>query len=210
MNLIELLNGQLSDGLVDSLANQIGGADKKQTSAAASGIISMITSALAKNAATPQGRDALASALDRDHDGSILDDLMGYATGNMQKQAPPERSSMLNGAGILKHILGGKQNGAIDVISQMSGLGKNQSGNLMAMLAPMVMGMLGKQKRQNNLDGGGLFDVLSKTVQNQARTQKKEMSIFERMLDRDGDGSIKDDVAGFGLKWLTSKLFGRR
>jgi len=209
-NLIDLLQGQLSEGLVDTLANQIGGADKQQTNKAASGIISMITTALAKNAASPQGRSALASALDRDHDGSILDDLMGYATGNMQRQAPPERSGMMNGAGILKHILGGKQNGAIDMISQMSGLGKGQSGNLMAMLAPMVMGMLGKEKRQNNLDGGGLFDMLNNSVQTQARTQKKELSMFERMLDQDGDGSIKDDVAGFGLKWLTSKIFGRR
>ena len=207
-NLIDLLNGQLSDGLVESLAGQIGGADKKQTATAANGIISMITSALAKNAASPEGRNALASALDRDHDGSILDDLMGYATGNMQQQAP--QNKMLNGTGILKHILGGKQNGAIDMISQMSGLAKGQSGNLMAMLAPIVMGMLGKEKRQQNLDGGGLFDILNKSVRTSNAAPKKDLSIFEKFLDQDGDGSIKDDVAGFGLKWLAGKLFGRR
>ncbi|MEM6963789.1 MAG: DUF937 domain-containing protein [Bacteroidota bacterium] len=207
-NLIDLLNGQLSDGLIESMANQLGGADKKQTADATSAIVSMMTKALAKNSATPEGRNALAGALDRDHDGSILDDLMGYATGNMQQ--PAQNTSMLNGAGILKHILGGKQNGAIDMISQMSGLGKGQTGNLMAMLAPVIMGMLGKQKKQENLDGGGLFDMLNNSVKSQPTNKRKEMSMFEKLIDQDGDGQIMDDVTGFGLKWLTGKLFGRR
>jgi len=199
-NLIDLLQGQLSDGLVEQLAGQLGGADKNQTADAASGIISMITSALAKNAATPEGAGALAGALDRDHDGSILDDLMGYATGNTQQQQQTQ-SSMLNGAGILKHILGGKQANAIDVISKMSGLGGGQTGNLMAMLAPVIMGMLGKQKREQNLDQGGLADILNQSVQSSSN-KRKELGMIGKFLDQDGDGSIMDDIAGMGMGML--------
>ena len=204
-NLIDLLNGQLSDGLVESLAGQLGGANKKQTADAASGIISMITSALAKNAATPEGAGALASALDRDHDGSILDDLMGYATGGMQQkqQQQPNMASMLNGAGILKHILGGKQSNAIDVISQMSGLANGQTGNLMAMLAPVVMGMLGKQKKEQNLDTGGLSEILNRSVQSSSN-QRKELGMIGKFLDQDGDGNVMDDLANMGMK-----MFGK-
>jgi len=203
-NLIDLLQGQLSEGLVEQLAGQLGGADKTQTADAASGIISMITSALAKNAATPEGAGALASALDRDHDGSILDDLMGYATGNQQQQQQQQtQSSMLNGAGILKHILGGKQGNAIDVISQMSGLGNGQTGNLMAMLAPIVMGMLGKQKKEQNLDQGGLADILNQTIKSSS-SKKKELGLIGKFLDQDGDGSVMDDLANMGMK-----AFGR-
>lgn len=201
-NLIDLLQGQLSEGLVEQFANQLGGADKQQTADATSGIISMITSALAKNAATPEGAGALASALDRDHDGSILDDLMGYATGSMQ-QKPEVNSSALNGAGILKHILGGKQSNAIDVISKMSGLQSDKTGNLMAMLAPIVLGMLGKQKRQNNLDQGGLSDILSKTIQSES-SKRNELGFIGKFLDQDGDGSVMDDLAGMGMK-----MFGK-
>lgn len=203
-NLIDLLQGQLSEGLVEQFANQLGGADKKQTADATSGIISMITSALAKNAATPEGAGALASALDRDHDGSILEDLMGYATGSMQ-QKEGLNTSMINGAGILKHILGGKQSNAIDVISQMSGLQSDKTGNLMAMLAPIVLGMLGKQKRQNNLDQGGLSDILSKTIQTQS-TQRKELGMIGKFLDQDGDGSVMDDLANMGMKMFGNFL----
>ena len=205
-NLIDLLQGQLSEGLVEQLAGQLGGADKAQTADAASGIISMITSALAKNAATPEGAGALASALDKDHDGSILDDLMGYATGaaNPQQQT---QSSALNGAGILKHILGGKQANAIDVISKMSGLGNGQTGNLMTMLAPVIMGMLGKQKREQNLDQGGLSEILNKTVQSSAG-QRKELGMIGKFLDQDGDGKVIDDLADLGMKAL-GKFFRR-
>ena len=201
-NLIDLLQGQLSEGLVEQFANQLGGADKQQTADATSGIISMITSALAKNAATPEGAGALASALDRDHDGSILDDLMGYATGSMQKK-PEVNSSALNGAGILKHILGGKQANAIDVISKMSGLQSDKTGNLMSMLAPIVLGMLGKEKRQSNLDNSGLSDILNQTIQSES-SKRKELGLIGKFLDQDGDGSVMDDLAGMGMK-----MFGK-
>lgn len=197
-NLIDLLQGQLSEGLVEQLAGQLGGADKAQTADAASGIISMITTALAKNAATPEGAGALASALDRDHDGSILDDLMGYANAAASPQQQTQNSA-LNGAGILKHILGGKESNAIDVISQMSGLANGQTGNLMAMLAPVIMGMLGKQKREQNLDQGGLSEILNNTVQS-STAKRKELGMIGKFLDQDGDGNVMDDLANMGMK----------
>lgn len=203
-NLIDLLQGQLSEGLMEQFANQLGGADKKQTADATSGIISMITSALAKNAATPEGAGALASALDRDHDGSILDDLMGYATGSMQKKSQTNTSS-LNGAGILKHILGGKQGNAIDVISKMSGLQSDKTGNLMSMLAPIVLGMLGKQKRESKLDNSGLSDILSQTIQTES-SKRKELGMIGKFLDQDGDGSVMDDLANMGMKMFGNFL----
>ncbi len=197
-NFMDLLQGQLSEGMLEQLSNSIG-ADKQQTKTATDGILSTILSGLAKNASTPDGASALANALDKDHDGSILDDIMGYVGGAKQAQNP----RMTNGAGILKHILGGKQGGAIDMISQMSGLGGDKTGNLMAMLAPMILGALGKQKRANNMDQSGISDFLTKSVQS-ASNQRQEMGIIGKFLDQDGDGSVMDDLAGMGLK-----MFGK-
>ncbi len=198
-NLMDLLQGQISEGLVDQLSQQLGGADKKQTQIATQGILSTLMSAMAKNAATPDGASALANALENDHDGSILDNLTGILGG----QAQPTNTRATNGMGILKHVLGGKQSGAIDMIAQMSGLSGDKTGNLMATLAPMVMGMLGKQKRQANLDGSGLADFLSKSV-NSATNKQQEMGLIGKMLDQDGDGSVMDDLAGMGMK-----MFGK-
>ena len=199
-NLIDLLQGQLSDGLLDQLSNQLGGVDKEKTQDAASGIISAMVSALAKNASSADGASALANALERDHDGSILDDIMGYAGG---PAARPEytQERQTNGAGILKHVLGEKQGNMIEMISKMSGLANGQTGNLMTMLAPIVMGMLGKQKKQQNLDQGGLAEILSKSVQSQSN-KRQEMGFIGKLLDQDGDGSVMDDLAELGMKFL--------
>ncbi len=169
--------------------------------------MSTLVSALAKNAASPEGVSGLANALDRDHDGSILDNLTGLLGG---KEKPrPEQERALNGTGIVKHLLGDRQNGAVDMISKMSGLDSGKTGNLMSMLAPVVMGMLGKQKREQGLDLGGLSGLLSGTVTQQKSSGNPLMDMATSFLDKDGDGSALDDVAGMVGKGLLGKLFGR-
>ncbi|MBK9015603.1 MAG: DUF937 domain-containing protein [Saprospiraceae bacterium] len=206
-NLFDLLQGHLDENVVDQLSNQIGGADRQQTATAAQSIVSTLLSGLAKNASTPEGAASLNNALERDHDGSLLENLMGMLGGGGQQPAP-EQSRALNGAGILDHILGDRQSGAIDMISRMSGLDSSKTGNLMTMLAPMVMSMLGQQKRQQGLDVDGIAGLLTNTVGQQKQAGNPLMDMATRFLDKDGDGSMMDDVAGMMGKGLLSKLFG--
>lgn len=204
-NLFDLLKGQLDDNLIDNLSTKIGGADKQQTATAAQGIISTLIGGLAKNASTPEGAASLSNALERDHDGSVLDNLMGMFSG----QAQPQQARALNGTGILNHILGDRQGEAIEMISQKSGLDHNKTGSLMTMLAPIVMGFLGKQKKQGGLDIGGLMGMLSGTVSQQKQAGNPLMDMATRFLDKDGDGSALDDVAGMVGKGMFGKLFGK-
>ncbi len=197
MNIMDMLQSQLSGGLVDQLSQQIGGADREQTATAASGIVTTLVSALARNAASQDGAASLSNALDRDHDGGILDNLMGMLSGNVQ----PQNERAANGAGILNHILGDRQGGVSNMVSQMSGLNNNQTSQLMTMLAPIVMGMLGKTKRENGLDEGGLASLLNGTV-SQQQNSNPTMALVTSFLDSDGDGSIVDDVANMGMKFL--------
>ena len=205
-DLFDLLKGQLDDNLIGQLSNQLGGADRQQTQKAAQGAISTLVSALAKNAANPQKASGLSNALDNDHDGSILDNLSGLLGGNVGQQ----HARAANGAGIIKHLLGNQQNGAIDMISKMSGLDSGKSGNMLATLAPIVMGMLGKQKRQSGLDIGGIAGLLSNSVNQQRSSGNPMLDMANRFLDQDGDGSALDDVAGMVGKGLLGKLFGRK
>lgn len=207
---LSILQGQLgNDQFINQLSQQIGGAEPEKTKAAATGIVSTLMSAMAKNAATPQGASSLANALDRDHDGSILDDAIGMLTG--QNQQASNASRMLNGAGILSHLLGGKQNGAIKMISDMSGLDNQKTGNLMALLAPILMGALGKTKRQNGLDASGLFNLLngSLTTHKQQSSGNPTIDLISRFIDQDGDGDITDDAMRIGGNLLKS-FFSRK
>lgn len=196
----------MDDNFLDTLSSQIGADDRQQTATAASGIMSTLVSALAKNASTPEGAASLSNALDRDHDGSVLDNLFGMLGGQVQPQNP----RALNGAGILNHLLGEQQGGAVDMISKMSGLDSSKTGNLMTMLAPMVMGLLGQQKQQQGLDVNGLTGLLTQTVTSQKQSGNPLVDMATRFLDKDGDGSMIDDIAGMVGKNLLGNLFGKR
>lgn len=199
MDLNALLQGQLPSGLAEQLSQQIGG-DQQQTATAASGILNTLLGGLAKNASSEDGANAIANALDKDHDGSIFDNLSGLLSGQQQ-------SGAMNGAGILQHILGGKSDGAADLISQMSGLSSGQTGNLMQLLAPMLMGALGQAKQQNGLDAGGLTSLLGGLVSQQsgATASNPMLGLVSQFLDKDNDGSIMDDVAGMVMNNLFKK-----
>ncbi len=205
-DLLNLIQSQLNDdNFMENLSQQIGGADTQKTKMAASGIATTLLGALAKNASTEEGARSLNQALEKDHDGSILDDVMGMLSGNAQ----PQNQRMLNGSGILNHLLGGKQNNAVNMISQVSGLDQNKTGNLMQMLAPVIMGALGKTKRQQGLDIGDLAGLLSGSFSQQRQQTSISSGLINSLLDQDGDGSIADDVANIGFKML-GNLFKRR
>jgi hypothetical protein len=196
MNILDLLQGQMSDGVVEQLSNQIR-SDKERTTAAANGIFATLVSALSRNVASPQGGSALLGALDRDHDGSVLDDIMGFLSAGNR----PANTRAANGLGILDHVLGGKTDNVVQMVSKSSGLDLLKTGQLMQLLAPMVMGALGKAKRQENLDAGGLAGLLSGTV-SKASQGRQDMGIIAKVLDADGDGNVMDDIAGMGIKML--------
>ncbi len=207
MDLTNLLQTHLSGDFIDQLSTQIGGADKQKTAIAASGIVSTLMGAMARNTATPQGAQSLNQALERDNHGEVLNNISGLLGGSRDIQ--PENSRALNGAGILGHVLGNRQGPAVEMISRMSGLDQNKVSMLMTVLAPVVMGMLGKAKKQENLDAGGLSDLLGGFVNSQKQQQNPAMGMLERFLDQDGDGSIQDDVMDIGKKMLGG-FFNRR
>ncbi|NNL98710.1 MAG: hypothetical protein HKO63_10945 [Acidimicrobiia bacterium] len=75
-------------------------------------------------------------------------------------------------------------------------------------IAPIIMGFLGKMTRQNNLDAGGLTQSLQQEKQ-AAEAGGFDFGSILGMLDSDGDGDVKDDVMKMGGSWL-KKLFSRR
>jgi len=202
-DLMDLFQGQLGNVLAEQAARTLGIEDKNQAEHAVDSTISTLLNAISRNVATTDGASGLAGALDRDHDGSILDDVVGFLGGTKQAQ----NTSMLNGAGILKHVLGGQQNVAVEMLGKLTGLDKSKNGQLMMMLAPVVLGMLGKQKKENKLDQTGLADLVVRGTENYNRRTPTDTDFITKILDKDGDGSAMDEIASFGMKTLFGKLF---
>ena len=205
VNLMELFESQLGGDLMEQLGSQIGINDPGKTQVAAKSAFSVLMGALTKNASQGNGASILNSVLDRDHDGSILDDIAGYFTGNANVSNP----KALDGAGILSHLLGDNQDSIFDQISNVVGIDRGSSATLLEKLAPIAMGMLGKVKREQNLDEDGLKDVLHQTVE-PVKNDSLLGGLLTNFLDQDGDGSIMDDVGRMGFKALLKGLFGRK
>ncbi|MBL0293887.1 MAG: DUF937 domain-containing protein [Saprospiraceae bacterium] len=200
MDLTELLKGNIPQDLIGTLSQQMG-TEPQQTQSAAQSIFTTLLGGLAKNASTEEGAQGILGALDRDHDGSVLNDLGGLLTGAMGS------SQATNGAGILGHILGSKQQGAVDMVSQTSGIDANSAMSMMIKLAPILMGVLGKAKQDNGLDAGGLSGLLSGVMGNQqVQEQNPLVAIATRFIDQDGDGDIMDDLSGMGMNILGGML----
>jgi len=210
MDILDLLKQQMTPDVINGLTQKIGAQNTQQTETAVDTALATLVGSMKQTTADPQKGASFLSALDRDHDGSVLDDITGFIGGNFGGN-----QKATNGMGILSHLMGQKQNGAFDMLSKVSGLSSNQSGSLMATLAPLVMGMLGKQRQQasqtNNAGGFGvsdIFNLLNGSMDNN-RQRVQSQSIVEKFLDADGDGSIVDDIAGKVGKGLLNKLFGK-
>lgn len=198
------------DNFIDNLSQQIGGAEREQTRSAANGIVAAMSSAMSKTAATPQGASGLLSMLDKDGDGSIIDDVMEMVSGG-GGQAGGQAGLMQNGAGIVNALLGGKQGGIIDMISKMSGLDGQKTGSLMAMLAPIVLSALTKSsggKQQGGFDIGSIIGLLQGTQQKTSGNPAVDM--IGQFLDKDGDGDFTDDLLGGIGGGLLGGLFGKK
>ena len=90
-SLQDLLGPQQGSEAVDQISQNVG-AEPSAVNTAIQAALPMILGSLANNAATPQGAQSLNTALEQDHDGSILDNLGGLGSmifGGQQQQAAP-------------------------------------------------------------------------------------------------------------------------
>lgn len=181
-SILEVLSQQLDGDVVKQMSAQLG-ADERTVNNAITAALPMLLGGLARNSANPQGAEALSSALARDHDGGIFDNLVGFlGSGNAGA-----------GPNILGHIFGGKTDAMASALGKASGLNAGSAGSLLAMLAPLVMGALGRTQRQSGLDSGGLANMLG-NERSRLEQSAPGLSGLARMLDLDGDGQIMDDI----------------
>jgi hypothetical protein len=90
-------------------------------------------------------------------------------------------------------------------VGRASGLDAAQVAQLLAMLAPIVMGVLGRMKKTNGLDANRLPEVLQESRQQ----GEKEVPGLGGFLDANHDGNIGDDLLRMGGSALGG-MFGKK
>ncbi|GAA4947862.1 DUF937 domain-containing protein [Algibacter agarivorans] len=207
--ILDLLNSDLGKTIISGVAGSTGN-DTNKTSSVLTMALPVLMKAMQRNAATPKGAEGLMGAIQGKHDGSILDNLGGLFDGGVNDDVKQD------GQKILGHVLGAKQNGVEKIIGEKSGLDASSVANILKVAAPILMGVLGNQAKQQNVSSSnGIGDLLGGMLG--GNSAEKEQSFLESILDADGDGSVIDDVAGMvlgnaskkgGLGGLLGGLFG--
>ncbi|EHL20647.1 hypothetical protein KYG_21876 [Acidovorax sp. NO-1] len=190
-SLTDELLSQLQGAPLQQIASQLG-TNPSQAQSAVAAALPMLLGALGRNAAQPQGAADLLGALQRDHVGRAaggggLGDLLGSVLGGMGGAGGAGGAA--DGASILGHIFGGNQQRAEAGLGQATGLGAN-AGQLLQILAPIVMAFLAQRTQAGGMDAGGLGAVLGREHAQVRQQGGVGGDLLGSLLDQDGDGQV--------------------
>jgi hypothetical protein len=191
-SLLQILLDQLSGDSVGAITDQLG-IDEATAQKAIGLALPLLIGSLNRNSSSPDGAQALTKAITRDHDGSILSDLAS----NLSNPTVQE-----DGMAILGHVLGEKRTSAGSSIGKAAGLDAEQVMKLLAMLAPVVLGALGRTQREKKLDAQGVASLLT---QEREKADKTLPGIVQ-LLDMDADGDVTEEMINLGGSLLSSFL----
>ena len=156
MNLLENITSYLTPDLLNK-ASAFVGETPTNTSKAMSAIIPTLLSKFAGLASTPSGASQLTEMLHvGGTDGSILNNLTGLFSGGTGTVG-----ALSQGKEILGTLFGSSTGSLFSAISNFSGISSNSATSLMALAAPLILGVLGKLKSSQSLTPSGLANLLT-------------------------------------------------
>ena len=231
--LADILGGALGGDALSKLASQLG-TDEGGAHKALSAALPTILGRLKENADTPEGASALAAAVNKDHNGSVLDQLGSLFGGG---------DTSGEGSKIIGKVFGGDAPAAQQYVADNGGIDSSKAAGLLSTLAPMILGALGKAgSSSGGLQAGGLSSMLggllgggggglssilgglmggaggaassagsaaTSTVGAASSAAGGMMGKVTGMLDQNKDGSVTDDLKRMtGSGGILQKLMG--
>jgi len=160
-----------TSGVADQIGSAVG-LEKSKTNSAIEAAIPVLLGGLMKKASTPSGASELSNIFKKqDAEPSILDNLGSLVSGGAN-------SKLLGlGTSLLPMLLGSSQASIVSVLMKLLGLGDKSVLGLLGSLAPIVMGVVGKQaKSAGGFDAsiltnllGGQSNLLSAALPNELK-----------------------------------------
>ncbi len=147
MSLLDLISGNAGTQVAQRAESKFG-ISQNQIIALMAVAAPMVISYLRTKTKDKAEAESLNNALEKDHDGSILND---FSQIDAREQ---------EGSSILDHIFGSQKIEVENQLSQNTGISMDKIGPILSMLAPVIMGYIGNQKKTNQVNSGGIGDLL--------------------------------------------------
>lgn len=154
MNILSLIQSQLSPQAISQISNTVGESPESTKSALGTAIPAVLGSLLGKANSSPDGSTQIFNAL-KQGQGSWTDSISGFLSGG---GSPPTQTGT---GSLLNSLLGSKLGPGAEFIANHSGIRGSSAMSLLGMAAPLVMGTLGKQVSSQGLGAAGLGQLLN-------------------------------------------------
>lgn len=151
-----------------------------------SAAVPILLTGMQRNAGTESGAASLLGAL-KDHSRDDVSDPAAFL----------KSADLKDGKKILGHVLGGDQKSIVARVADESGVTKGKTTSILAMIAPLLLSVLGGQQSQQS-SGSGLLGMLGGLLGGGSEETEAEES-------QSSGGGLLDSLGGLG--GLTS-LFG--
>jgi len=145
---LDLLHSQLGPQNIEAISHQLG-LEPKSARKAVGAAIPFLTGELARKAGSPQGAAALQRALAQ-HDGGLLE----------QSRDDFFEGDARLGAKLLDHILPGVLSIAAAGVARSADIDTTSAGHLLSLLAPLVLGALGRLHHVEVLEPGDVAGLV--------------------------------------------------
>lgn len=172
------------------------GADEDATSKGlAAAVPALITTIAGQAKSSEAGAAGLYEIVTKQFGGELLDNLGDFI----------KTPLTAGGLDLLGTLFGGTLGKTEEAVAKTSGLVGGSVTNLLAVTAPIILSMIGKQVNATGLDINGFVDLL-KSQESLVRINLPGIIGWLERIDANDDGSIVDDVQ----KWVGGLFGGKK
>lgn len=155
VNLLDLVTKELSGENAGKIAAFLGESSSGVTGSIVPATASVIAGLMSRASALGGAQDIF----NRINSGGYSGDFLKRFSGTLAAGGGPDEL-LKTGKPLLSFLFGSRLGNLETVVSSATGLAKGSASSLLAMLAPLIMGILGKQAADDNLDSAGLMNLL--------------------------------------------------
>ncbi len=198
MNILSLLQNQLSPQTIGPISNAVGESPEATKSALGAAFPALLGSLIGKASASPGGITDIFNMLKQGRSaGTLPDNINDIADGLSGGVPPPAHQSLLTS------LLGPKLGTVSEIIANRTGIRTGSAASLLGMAAPLLLGTIGKEVTTQGLSASGLGKLLG------SQTQYLKDSLPSGLADTLGIGNLLSGTQKIGTADALKTANGR-